>query len=192
MLNKVSTQLAYKLYIDKEISKEEIEVFIYGFEILISTLCGVVSILLFSEVLDIRNSVVIFLLNFMPIRMFLRGYHAKTYGSCFVISNVSIVGLIYFQKTTLLLQNEYTCLILWMISGIIVLISACNKEQRNDLSIEKQVVNRRLAIITSIIELCLSLIIGVRWNDYFIQVTLSMLLVAMFICIERFIRLTER
>lgn len=95
MLNKLSKRLAGSLAarIDGDADKEAI--YTYGLELIISTAAGLVSILLFSAFLDEVFSGVIFITVFVPLRLFTGGYHAETYGKCFVISNLSYLLLLF-------------------------------------------------------------------------------------------------
>lgn len=114
MLNKVSVQLARKLVEHLKDSKEEI--YVYGFEIIISTMFGFASILLCSLFLHSFSLGVIFLLFFVPLRLFVGGYHAETYGKCFVISNLTYL-LVWFINH--ILWNKFSFQI-WFVVFFIV------------------------------------------------------------------------
>lgn len=69
------------------IQNNQKSIYIYGFELFWSTLLCVVSILSIGGVAGYLSSAAIFLLFFMPIRMAAGGYHAKSYGMCFILTN---------------------------------------------------------------------------------------------------------
>ncbi len=64
------------------------KIYIYGFELFLSTLFCILSILTFGLVFRVFQLTVIFLLFFIPIRIVAGGYHAKSYESCFILTNL--------------------------------------------------------------------------------------------------------
>lgn len=95
MLYKVSAKLAKKLVEHSEDEKED--VYLYGLELIISTVVGLTSILLISYLLFELKSGLIFIIMFVPLRLFTGGYHAKTYGKCFVISNCAYLTILVLK-----------------------------------------------------------------------------------------------
>ena len=98
MLNKVSTLLAKKLA--ENLGEEKEEIYIYGFELIISTFLGLASIMLFSGFMSEVLSGIVFFLVFIPLRLFAGGYHATTYGKCFIISNLSYMIILFLKNIT--------------------------------------------------------------------------------------------
>lgn len=66
-------------------------------ELIISTVVGLTSILLISYLLFELKSGLIFIIMFVPLRLFTGGYHAKTYGKCFVISNCAYLTILVLK-----------------------------------------------------------------------------------------------
>lgn len=99
MLNKVAGKLAKKLAECSDADKEEI--YIYGLELIISTFFGLISILILSCLLSRFTSGLVFILVFVPLRLFTGGYHAATYSKCFAISNISYLIVLFVRDITL-------------------------------------------------------------------------------------------
>lgn len=99
MLNKVAGKLAKKLAECSDADKEEI--YIYGLELIISTFLGLISILILSCLLSSFTSGLVFIFVFVPLRLFIGGYHAATYSKCFVISNISYLIVLLVRDITL-------------------------------------------------------------------------------------------
>lgn len=99
MLNKVACRLAKKIAEYSDEDKEEI--YIYGLELIISTFVGLSSILFLSCLLSCFTSGLVFISVFVPLRLFTGGYHAESYGKCFVISNISYLLILYVRDITL-------------------------------------------------------------------------------------------
>lgn len=101
MLERIFSKIARKFAEYSDTDKEDI--YIYGLEIIISTTIGLSSILLLSYMLSSFMSGLVFLSIFAPLRLFTGGYHASSYGRCFIISNLSfllvlIIGDIIWEK----------------------------------------------------------------------------------------------
>ena len=98
MLNKLSYVLATKLLEKVEKGNYELEVYVYGFELITSTLVCFVTILLFSLPLSELKMGILFIITFASLRIFTGGYHANTYRNCFVITNLSYILLLVIKK----------------------------------------------------------------------------------------------
>lgn len=87
MLLKLSTYLTH-YFIKKNIIKSNLsQIYIYGFQLTISTLCSLLSILLLSSFSNFIFGIT-FLLFFMPLRFCAGGYHSNTYQKCFILTNL--------------------------------------------------------------------------------------------------------
>ncbi len=88
MLNKVSVQLSKFLLQKIKEDKQEQDVYTYGFELIISTIIFFVSIIVISAILSSPISGLVFLITFVPLRLFTGGYHADTYSRCFILTRL--------------------------------------------------------------------------------------------------------
>ena len=102
MLNRFAnylTDMMYKYFTTAHSSRP---VYVYGFELLLSTGCSVASIMALSAVFSLVHYALLFLGVFMSLRLFNGGFHAKTYGKCFLVTNaVYLIVLL----TSLFVQN---------------------------------------------------------------------------------------
>lgn len=96
MLNKVSCILAKELAKSSEPEKEPI--YIYGLELIISTVIGLIAILIISVALSNIRSGILFIFVFVPLRLFTGGYHAATYYQCFIITNISYMAVLILKN----------------------------------------------------------------------------------------------
>lgn len=87
MLHILSTKSTLLLLNHGNIDVEEFDVFLYGFSLFYSTTITAFSILLQAVLLKNILLGLIFIIYFALTRLFVGGYHAPTYGKCFVISN---------------------------------------------------------------------------------------------------------
>lgn len=84
------------------IRKEESDIYIYGFELLFTTLLSAFSILGLSFIMDEISVGFIFIIFFFTIRLFTGGYHADTHIGCFVITN--LIYITYLRLGNLMLD----------------------------------------------------------------------------------------
>lgn len=77
------------------ISAEDIEVYAYGFELLISTAVNIAVVILISLVFWVPLAWVFFLLPFIPLRLTAGGYHANTHLACCVVFAVAYAALLF-------------------------------------------------------------------------------------------------
>lgn len=64
------------------VPQEEIDVYAYGFELLISTVCNVLLVLCVASILDVVLESMFFMLSFVLMCAWGGGYHAKTHAAC--------------------------------------------------------------------------------------------------------------
>ena len=63
------------------------DIYIYGSELFLSTSLSIISMLLISLVAGKPISGILFVLIFVGLRVFVGGFHAATYGTCFLLTN---------------------------------------------------------------------------------------------------------
>lgn len=71
------------------IDENMIEIYIYGLEIIFSSLFTTLSILLIGLFMKSFGFTLLYLIITIPLKLYAGGYHAETYKKCFFISNVS-------------------------------------------------------------------------------------------------------
>lgn len=87
MLEKCADNMTQLLFKKCSLDESRKPVYRYGFQLFLSTSASTTAILLLSALFSLFDHAVMFLLVFMPLRFFSGGYHAKTYGNCFILTN---------------------------------------------------------------------------------------------------------
>lgn len=100
MLQACAVNFTRFLYDHCNLPDNQRHIYIYGSKLFFSTSLGIISILLISYLIGSIASGILFVLIFVSIRLFVGGFHAKTYGRCFWLSNS--VFLITLGGATLL------------------------------------------------------------------------------------------
>lgn len=95
MLTYYAIKLTNQIYKHCSLSSEKRSIYVYGFELFLSTMLSVVSVLLFALFFSAPETGLIFLFVFMGLRLFSGGYHAKTYGHCFILTNAIFLLVLF-------------------------------------------------------------------------------------------------
>ena len=99
MLNKISTKLAEELlFKGAEWITYGKEVYIYGIEIILSTLIEMVTILLLAALFSEITEGLIFIGGFFFLRIFSGGYHADTYRKCFLVTIGAFLSILILTE----------------------------------------------------------------------------------------------
>lgn len=95
MLNKLAAKISSKMLQRGVISGEMFDIYVYGFELVLSFLFSVAVMLFVGIVTNRILHTILFLLVFITLRSFSGGYHANTYGVCFMVTiSVFIVTIL--------------------------------------------------------------------------------------------------
>ena len=116
MIYNFSKRVISSLYHEK--SKQEQELYVYGFEILLRGILSAFLILLISFFMDAFRECVIFLILFMTIRIYIGVYHANTCIKCNLIFSfifiMSVKFLPYIRKMSIEIYFWITVLVMEM------------------------------------------------------------------------------
>lgn len=124
MLNTVAKRITKCLVDDGIISSDLVDVYIYGFEVLVSSLLSTLLILLIGALGGRFIETIIFLIVFIGLRSFTGGFHASTYWLCttLTLSIYSIVMLFSFYliipKTVYLVLFPVGMIVLFLKSPV--------------------------------------------------------------------------
>lgn len=87
MLNTIAVFFTSVLVNNGVVKEERSAVLIYGFQLFISTASSLLSILLISLFTGNIEYGILYLAVFMLLRITANGFHARTYGGCFLLTN---------------------------------------------------------------------------------------------------------
>ena len=120
MLEKCADSMTEFLFMKCSLDESRKSVYRYGFQLFLSTSASTTAILLLSALFSLFGHAVIFLLIFMPLRFFSGGYHAKTYGSCFILTN----AVYWLTATASLLFDSFPANVQTLIIPFLTVASA--------------------------------------------------------------------
>ena len=157
LIEKAATSIARAWVKNDIIESSLINVYRYGFEISLSSALGMCLVILTGLIFfNIWNSI-LFLLTFIPIRMYCGGYHADSYLRC----NISM--LCTFSITALCahhIEASIVTIIMMSLIGMIIIAACCpveNKYKPLDDKQKKKCKIVSLALLGIAIAICLTL-----------------------------------
>lgn len=80
------------------VESDQSEVYVYGMTLMISSTATLLATLLLGFVFHVINSVLVFLLFFVPVRIFSGGYHSSSYLRCFLTFMLMQGSFIVIQR----------------------------------------------------------------------------------------------
>lgn len=146
MLHTLSKRIAFFLFKD---GQYPIEVYVYGLELIISSLVGEMVVLFLGLMLDRLMETLIFILLIKYIRIYSGGFHAKTYIVCnmtFITSYLFSV-LICYKLRSVQDNTIIGLMIITVIIAIATMIKLAPIENKNKpISVERRPILRRKAV----------------------------------------------
>jgi len=145
MLYKCALKITEVLKRYTTIKKDKECVYIYGLELLISTVITSISLIIISLILGSINYFFFFILFFFIQRLFCGGYHAKTYFKCFMLTN--FIFILTYIFATLFYVSRFTIFIpvLVIVSFLIIIYYGPLKNKNHPYSERRYYQLRRLS-----------------------------------------------
>lgn len=163
MLERVSNILAKKMVFQTGKEEKYEEIYTYGFELMLSTMGGYVSIMLLSCLFGEMMSGLVFIVAFTALRLFSGGYHADTYGKCFLISNLLFLLTLLIRDAIVIWMPVEVYAIVAVMAGAYIVLRAPVIHKNQPLSERRQKMNRKLIRIVLLCELLWSIYLS-RFN----------------------------
>lgn len=147
----ISRKVIEDLIQEKKLYSEDRELYEYCFELLISTIVSLLSILIMSLIFGEFLSSVIFLGTFILIRLCCGGYHAKSHLTCFF---TTITNYFFFLSALMVLNflSINVICISNIVSLILLILFSPAENKHNPLShIEKKKHKRNSILVATVI-----------------------------------------
>lgn len=145
MLRLLSKTIADKICEKSLVNREDVSIYTYGLEVLISTAFSFLTILVIGFLFSALFEAVLFLSVLVVIRRFTGGYHAKTYIGCNLSCSLLFVISLFLNSV---LSFNLVVLIIIHVSGIVIVMLIAPVENVNKpLSLSKRIVNKRRATV---------------------------------------------
>ena len=149
MLSKVATKLTNRLLLSGVISAEEEEIYIYGFELLLSFLFSTAVILAIGIAVQAVLPTIAFLAVFIVLRSYTGGFHARTYAVCSLVT-FSVYGVVMLLSHFLTVGYiEY--LVMGVIGVVLLVIFAPVKHPNKELTAQDIKRNKIISVVVFIL-----------------------------------------
>jgi len=152
MLRNISSRIVDRLLNYEEFFHYDRAVYVYGIELIISTLAGLSSIIGISILCSNAIFGIVFILFFVPLRLFTGGYHAKTYSKCYFVSILSFVILLSIQHFLETKIPTIFWLILFLIAQFYIMRRAPMINRNQEISSQKERKSKTVARIIIFVE----------------------------------------
>lgn len=195
MLHKLAEDISLYLITNKIIDIEERDIYIYGIELLISTLLTSISILILAFFIGELVSAVIFLLIHFLLKSYTGGYHANYYYQCYIYSILNFIILIIAKTRILLAYKPVVALALLVISIMIIfkyapVTNKNNPKTEEEISRNKKIARKRVLLL-SLIPI-LGYVVKAELIDIWFMVALTIFSIAYSIVINIFMKRKEQ
>ena len=138
----------------------------YGIEIIISTIIGFSVIIILGILLSKTNLAIEYLICIVPIRMYTRGYHAKTYFKCNVVFGLLfLLNILMFQY---IVENELEIqlCITTLLSFYIIERFAPVENENKELTSRQKKKYKKISIVLFIIYYFISILFLSKQIEY--------------------------
>jgi len=174
MISSIAEILVNRLVKKEIISGKDIEVYQFGIECFIMKACHIISYFIIAICFHMVLELLIFLMTFMPLRVYAGGYHANTPMKCYIVSCfavLSVMCLIHLMPTYIMQYSIIVALVVSFVLLIIVPVESRNKT----LDETEKIYYKRKAMMLIMIEVGIVIIFRILlWNDISFIIALGM------------------
>lgn len=152
MIDSISRKLTQRLLDFDIIDFDDIDVYLYGLQLLLATIFKGIGLIIIGIALDCILEMAIFILFFSPLRVFAGGFHNKTYNGCFLLTNFAVLISIYLSRVIVPLQENSILFCGLVISIVLIFLYAPVDNPNRSLSDVERPIYRKKALSIVIIQ----------------------------------------
>lgn len=188
MIDFLSIRIADFLCRKGIIKAEDKELYIYGYQLLISSFIGILLTLILGIAFGKLFETSLYLVIFISTRQRCGGYHAKHFLTC-ILSFLSSYLMVMLLESYLL-QMDYVlyCILMELIYLITVIRFAPMEHKNKPLSQEVKLINRKKSIQYSVIWITLSIPAYFLLSEMAIIIALTLVTIASFMLLETILK----
>ncbi len=177
MISKLSQHIAAGLARSSVIQDEDIELYAYGFYVLISKLLFLIISLILGVILNIVLESLVFYVSFSIIRAYAGGVHADKEWKCFVYTTIALLICALGIKVLINLKPTVLFAVILMISSLIIIIISPLDTKEKPLSAkekEKYYMITAIVLLSYMLAILLLAKLGTMKICYAIMVAISL------------------
>ncbi len=183
MFRYIAEDIAFLLIKNKIVDIEEREVYVYGLEVLLLNISNIIIALIISLITKSMWHFVAFILIFVPLRIFVGGYHAKTSEICFIYTSLVYALTVLIIKLFPLLNQNIVAIIVTTILLIPIIVFSPLENSNNPLG-ENRKRNKLIAIILTVIDSLIFIILKAMHKNLASNVMIFIAAVSILLTIE--------
>ena len=151
-MNLISNNIVNKLIEYNLIKSEDKEIYTYGIKQMLFLILNILTILILGIVFNKAFEFILFMLTYIPIRIYAGGYHAKNHIRCYIF--LILICIIYILNIVLHINSVITTFFV-IIPSIIIFVLAPIEDINKSLDNEEKIIYikrtiRNLIVIISI------------------------------------------
>lgn len=184
MIHKFAQMIADYLCNNETIKEDEKDIYIYGYEIMLSNVVNFLIILSLSLFLNQLIDGFLFYITFIITRQYCGGYHANTYLKCNLIFGFLCLLTLFFSNILYPYISFISLMILFFIYiGCIFEYAPIDNEYKR-LSEKDKKKYRKISIWISVLWLVVDILLFFTAKEYAITLTITLVIIAMLMVIE--------
>lgn len=184
MIHKFAQMIADYLCNNETIKEDEKDIYIYGYEIMLSNVVNFLIILSLSLFLNQLIDGFLFYITFIITRQYCGGYHANTYLKCNLIFGFLCLQTLFFSNILYPYISFISLMILFFIYiGCIFEYAPIDNEYKR-LSEKDKKKYRKISIWISVLWLVVDILLFFTAKEYAITLTITLVIIAMLMVIE--------
>lgn len=193
MISTLSKKITNTLIHKNSISKDDRELYEYGFFMLLSNLYFTVITCLFGLIFGVFFESIVFFVSFMLIRKYAGGFHAKTEAQCQIFSTVSIFLSILIIRYVNLEKMSVLFLVLTAIASVLIFAFAPLDTPEKPLDTKEKNYFKKISyIILTILDILFVVAYLLKWNGIFIAVSVAILFESILITLGKISRIKRK
>ena len=183
MITSLAQYITDILLENNTIKREYLDIYVYGFEVLISSVLSVFICMVLGSVFSQIIECVVFLIVFVALREFCGGYHAETYLKCNLIFASNIATVMIILKKGIIYSFVFHMILCILCVSIIFMVAPIENIYKEITCKEKRKY-RIIAIIISSFSVAFSSIAYFNQFRYCIVIDMAILSVVVSMIIE--------
>ena len=186
MLGYLSNHLVDFLLHKGTVREEDRDIYVYGYQIIISSMFGIILVLILGVFLKCLPESLTFLVVFIITRQYCGGYHARTFFKCCVLFIFSYLAILLLTELIIdrIVIYQIICLLLIYIITIFKYAPVENENKR--LSGKAKASNRKKSIALSLFWSLIAIGLYSRLHALSLMIVLTLILVTIFILVVEF------
>ena len=101
-MERLAIKFVNRLISSSIIKKEDAEIYIYGFKEIVFVALNLITTIFIGLIFNKIFEVILFMVTYIPIRVYAGGYHARTQIRCYIFSVLMLISVLYILKLNLL------------------------------------------------------------------------------------------